>query len=187
MYDGLVREMCPHVIGLNKRGQPQALFYQFGGQSRSRPIMPDGSKDNWRCVEIAKLSRVERKCQSKHTLDRFNPQPLRLRRRLTRKFSGCKSSFHCPRAVYCRLARPPGQPRSLLIGDFRTNPNVFSWPLLVQICGRGLAGCCHPGGRAGSSPSLPTTFHGQERPHTRSLSCSRVPVIQEPRLIQKAD
>jgi len=36
------------------------------------------------------------KCQSKHTVDRFNPQPGRLRRLLTSKFSGCQSSFLCP-------------------------------------------------------------------------------------------
>lgn len=58
-YDGLRREMCPHVIGLNRRGYQQALFYQFGGESRSRPIEPDGSPANWRCVEIAKLSDVQ--------------------------------------------------------------------------------------------------------------------------------
>jgi len=58
-YNGLIREMCPHVIGLNKRGEQQALFYQFGGESSSRPIMPDGSKDNWRCVEIGKLLNVQ--------------------------------------------------------------------------------------------------------------------------------
>jgi hypothetical protein len=54
-YNGQHREMCPHVIG-TKNGKPQALFYQFGGQSNSRPIQPDGSPENWRCIELSKLS-----------------------------------------------------------------------------------------------------------------------------------
>jgi hypothetical protein len=49
--------MCPHVLG-TKNGKTQALFYQFGGESNSRPIQPDGSPDNWRCIELAKLSNV---------------------------------------------------------------------------------------------------------------------------------
>jgi hypothetical protein len=57
-YSGLHREMTPHVIG-TKDGKPQALFYQYGGQSTSRPIEADGSAANWRCIEIAKLSNVE--------------------------------------------------------------------------------------------------------------------------------
>jgi len=56
-YSGLYREMCPHVLG-TKDGKPQGLFYQFGGESSSRPIQPDGSPVNWRCIEIAKLSNV---------------------------------------------------------------------------------------------------------------------------------
>lgn len=57
-YDGRYREMCPHVIGL-KNGKEQALCYQYGGESKSRPIQADGSKENWRCVEIARVSGVE--------------------------------------------------------------------------------------------------------------------------------
>jgi hypothetical protein len=56
-YSGLHREMCPHAIGL-KNGKEQALFYQFGGDSSSRPIQPDGSSVNWRCIEISRLSNV---------------------------------------------------------------------------------------------------------------------------------
>ena len=51
------REMCPHALG-TKNGKQQALFYQFGGESNSRPIEPDGSSANWRCLEIAQLSNV---------------------------------------------------------------------------------------------------------------------------------
>lgn len=57
VYDGHYREMCPHVLGLNKRGEYQALFYQFGGTSKSG-LGPPGSFDNWRCVPLAELSMV---------------------------------------------------------------------------------------------------------------------------------
>jgi hypothetical protein len=57
-YHGYYREMCPHVIG-TKRGREQALCYQFGGQSSSGFIQPDGSPDNWRCIVIADLSGVQ--------------------------------------------------------------------------------------------------------------------------------
>jgi len=57
-YSGRYREMTPHVLG-TKDGKPQALCYQYGGESSSRPIEPDGSAVNWRCIEIAKLSNVE--------------------------------------------------------------------------------------------------------------------------------
>jgi hypothetical protein len=56
-YKNQPREMCPHVLG-RKNGKPQALFYQFGGESTSRPIEPDGSPVNWRCLELAMLSDV---------------------------------------------------------------------------------------------------------------------------------
>jgi hypothetical protein len=54
IYGGLYRELCPHAIG-TKDGKEQALCYQFGGRSRSRLIQPDGSPDNWRCIEISEL------------------------------------------------------------------------------------------------------------------------------------
>ena len=73
-YSGLHREMCPHVIG-TKYGKQQALFYQFGGESSSRPIQPDGSKENWRCIEIAKLSNVRIVDGAWHTApDHSRPQ-----------------------------------------------------------------------------------------------------------------
>jgi hypothetical protein len=57
VYNGQYREMCPHVIG-TKKGKRHALFYQFGGQSNSRPIEPDGSSANWRCIDVDGLSNV---------------------------------------------------------------------------------------------------------------------------------
>lgn len=55
-YNGHVREMCPHVIGV-KLGRQQALFYQFGGTSSSGQIIPN-SPNNWRCIPIQGLSNV---------------------------------------------------------------------------------------------------------------------------------
>ena len=55
-YDGCVREMGPHVIGTNN-GRSQALFYQFGGSSKSG-LGPAGSGANWRCIPIEGLSHV---------------------------------------------------------------------------------------------------------------------------------
>jgi hypothetical protein len=59
IYGGRVRLVCPHVLGIDKAGGLQALFYQFGGASNSRPIQPDGSPDNWRCLALEKLSSVQ--------------------------------------------------------------------------------------------------------------------------------
>jgi hypothetical protein len=64
-YDGHYREMCPHVIG-TKRGRAQALFYQFGGTSRSGLGLP-GSPDNWRCIPISKMTNVSGKDGEWHT------------------------------------------------------------------------------------------------------------------------
>jgi hypothetical protein len=58
VYDGRTRLLCPHVLGEDKEGNYQGLFYQYGGDSNSRPIQPDGSSENWRCLALAKLSRV---------------------------------------------------------------------------------------------------------------------------------
>jgi len=55
-YQGHVREMCPHVIGL-KNGREQALFYQFGGTSSSGQLVADSPK-NWRCIPIQGLSEI---------------------------------------------------------------------------------------------------------------------------------
>ena len=57
IYQGLYCEMCPHVIGM-KNGKQFAIFYQFGGQSKSGRIEFGRSKDNWRCIDINELSEV---------------------------------------------------------------------------------------------------------------------------------
>jgi hypothetical protein len=33
LYDGRLRELCPHIIGTNKRGEEVVLAWQFGGES----------------------------------------------------------------------------------------------------------------------------------------------------------
>lgn len=52
-YHGRLRKLCPHALG-HTCGKPQALFYQFGGESNHGPIIPD-SPNNWRCMELDEL------------------------------------------------------------------------------------------------------------------------------------
>ena len=65
-YHRYHREMCPHALGVNKRGEPQALFYQFGGES-SEPLAPPGSPHNWRCLRLNELEDVTTKDGEWHT------------------------------------------------------------------------------------------------------------------------
>lgn len=64
-YKGHQREMCPHTLG-TKNGRPQALFYQFGGESSSG-LDPDGSAKNWRCLPVDELRDVVAKAGEWHT------------------------------------------------------------------------------------------------------------------------
>jgi hypothetical protein len=52
IYQDYERIMCPHVIGY-KKGVLNALFFQFGGGSKSG--LPVGGM--WRCIHIGELSR----------------------------------------------------------------------------------------------------------------------------------
>jgi hypothetical protein len=56
-YNGFRREMCPHTIGRSKKGEEQALFYQFAGDSKTG-LGSDGDPNNWRCIPLAKLQNV---------------------------------------------------------------------------------------------------------------------------------
>lgn len=67
IYQGHVREMCPHVIG-TKGGREQALFYQFGGTSSSGPIIPNSPK-NWRCIPVDGLSNITARPGAWHSED----------------------------------------------------------------------------------------------------------------------
>ena len=46
VYDGRVRELCPHIIGTNRRGEEVVLAWQFGGES-------SGPLPQWRCLKLA--------------------------------------------------------------------------------------------------------------------------------------
>jgi hypothetical protein len=48
LYDGRVRELCPHIIGTNKRGEEVVLAWQFGGES-------SGPLPQWRCLKLANI------------------------------------------------------------------------------------------------------------------------------------
>ena len=45
-YEGRPRELCPHIIGTNKRGEEVVLAWQFAGESSGR--LPQ-----WRCLRLA--------------------------------------------------------------------------------------------------------------------------------------
>ena len=49
-YDGRARELCPHIIGTNKRGEEVVLAWQFAGES-------SGPLPQWRCLKLANVSR----------------------------------------------------------------------------------------------------------------------------------
>jgi hypothetical protein len=58
IYKDRPRLFCPHRLGRNRAKQPRVLCYQYGGESESG-LAPIGSPDNWRCVAVEKLRRVE--------------------------------------------------------------------------------------------------------------------------------
>jgi len=47
-YDGRLRELCPHIIGVNKRGEEVVLAWQFASQS-------SGPLPQWRCLRLANV------------------------------------------------------------------------------------------------------------------------------------
>ena len=49
LYDGRRRELCPHIIGTNKRSEEVVLAWQFGGES-------SGPLPQWRCLKLANVS-----------------------------------------------------------------------------------------------------------------------------------
>ncbi len=58
IYHGPRRLLCPHRLGRSADGQLRVLCYQYGGDSESG-LQRTGSPDNWRCLALEKLSRVE--------------------------------------------------------------------------------------------------------------------------------
>jgi hypothetical protein len=45
-YEGRHRELCPHIIGTNKKGEEVVLAWQFAGES-------SGKLPQWRCLKLA--------------------------------------------------------------------------------------------------------------------------------------
>jgi hypothetical protein len=45
-YEGRHRELCPHILGINKRGEEVVLAWQFAGES-------SGKLPQWRCLRLA--------------------------------------------------------------------------------------------------------------------------------------
>jgi hypothetical protein len=58
IYHGRERWFCPHRLGRNHESQIRVLCYQYGGQSGSG-LQAAGSTENWRCIALEKLRRVE--------------------------------------------------------------------------------------------------------------------------------
>ena len=48
LYAGRIRELCPHIIGTNRRGEEVVLAWQFGGES-------SGPLPQWRCLKLANV------------------------------------------------------------------------------------------------------------------------------------
>ena len=68
-YQGLYRELCPHVLG-HKHGQETALTYQFAGQSASG-LPPDGE---WRCLFLAQVHGAQLRDGAWHSRPHTEPQ-----------------------------------------------------------------------------------------------------------------
>lgn len=69
-YSGKQRSLCPHVLG-TKNGKEHCLFYQFEGESTSKPIVY-GSMQNWRCMEVADLLNVSVQDGAWHTVENWD-------------------------------------------------------------------------------------------------------------------
>ena len=50
-YAGRHREVCPLILGINKRGEETVLAWQFSGES-------SGKLPQWRCLRLADVRNV---------------------------------------------------------------------------------------------------------------------------------
>ena len=66
IYDGLLRLLCPHVLG-RKSGRLHVFCYQFGGNSASGLATASEGIGAWRCLAVEKLSQVELCADAWHT------------------------------------------------------------------------------------------------------------------------
>jgi hypothetical protein len=65
-YDGLLRLLCPHVLG-RKSGRLHVFCYQFGGNSASGLATASEGMGAWRCLAVEKLRQVELRTDAWHT------------------------------------------------------------------------------------------------------------------------
>ena len=65
-YDGLLRLLCPHVLG-RKSGRLHVFCFQFGGSSNSGLPMEPGRVGGWRCLAVEGLSQVQLRADAWHT------------------------------------------------------------------------------------------------------------------------
>jgi hypothetical protein len=72
-YDGLLRLLCPHVLG-RKSGRLHVFCYQFGGSSNSGLPMAPGRVGGWRCLAVERLSQVKLRADAWHTEPRSAQQ-----------------------------------------------------------------------------------------------------------------
>jgi hypothetical protein len=49
--EGRHRELCPHIIGANKKGEEVVLAWQFAGES-------SGPLPQWRCLRLSEVSQA---------------------------------------------------------------------------------------------------------------------------------
>ena len=56
-YLGRRRLLCPHLLGWSRHRQLHVLCYQYGGDSESG--LKPAASDNWRCLAVESLNRVE--------------------------------------------------------------------------------------------------------------------------------
>src|SRR5205807_1510016 len=56
-YKGHLRLFSPFLLG-TKASEPHVLGYQFDGTS-DKPLAPEGSSQNWRCLRVADLTKVK--------------------------------------------------------------------------------------------------------------------------------
>lgn len=54
VYEGTVRRVAPHALGVTSNGTPGVLAFQYGGASRTK--LPRGGE--WRCFHIEEISHV---------------------------------------------------------------------------------------------------------------------------------
>jgi hypothetical protein len=65
-YQGLHREVCPHILGRGKHHETKALVYQFAGRS-SKGLPPEGE---WRCLTLSEVRDAQLRTGNWHTGNR---------------------------------------------------------------------------------------------------------------------